>query len=86
MPLVVPDHVELPVPSIDMMTQLGIGVIQAGDALVLVFKNPALMQDIGRRMLQGGEVSRLCLAPTDGDPDDSEVALDIARELFPYPE
>lgn len=82
--LVTPDYAELPVPSIDLMDKLGIGIIQVEDTLVLVFRNPALMQDIGRQLIRGGEVSRIALAPMDADPENREVALDIARELFPY--
>lgn len=82
--LVAPDYTELPVPSIDLMDKLGIGIIQVEDALVLVFRSSALMQDIGRQMARGGEASRIALAPMDADPEYREVALDIARELFPY--
>ena len=77
-------HGPLHVPMIDLMKQLGISIINSGDAITMIFSDSATMYKLGEELQWLAECgdNRISLAP-DGTPeDDIAVAKNMARELF----
>lgn len=77
-------HGPLHVPMIDLMKQLGIAIINSGDAMTMVFSSPEIMHKFGNELQYLAECgdNRISLSP-DGTPkDDVAVAKNIASDLF----
>lgn len=72
------------VPMIDLMKQLGVAIINSGDAMCMVFSDSRTMHKFGEDLQYLAECggSRISLSPEGTPEDDIAVAKNIARELF----
>ena len=77
-------HGPLHVPMIDLMKQLGIAIVNSGDAMTMVFSDPKTMHAFGNELQYLAECgdNRISLSPDGAPEDDIAVAKNIASDLF----